>query len=324
MNTNIIYINSNKFTEGLQAAAGYPKLMAVNADQLAGLNTLKNDPKVLSMVNNEQQITQNATIVDMPTAQEPKEEMAPLIIETAKQGVAVPTGMNNKEELATTNMPDSSIMQVEGILQESVEPTPVSVSMEGVGSDIDIKPVSNESQNILDIPEAINNPIDMKLEETKTLEQATTTEIEDDYREQMAANAELQKEIQAIFDTAKRQALDAVATFLEKNTKKKIMNNQGNNQPIISEPMIDLGSTSVMQVPTPGTVLEQEMPASLSATPEIQDATVTVGNIPNEAPPAIDLQPMGVMPSPIPQPAPMSEVVGQNMEQNGPVLARVA
>ena len=104
MNTNIIYMNSKRFNEGLKVAAGSPKLMAVNADQLAGLNMLKNDTKVVSMMNNEQQeIVQGPTVVNMPAATEmPKEE--------------------NLMEQPQAATPAPEAPQQENLIQNNVEP----------------------------------------------------------------------------------------------------------------------------------------------------------------------------------------------------------
>ena len=354
MNTNIIYMNSKRFNDGLKVAAGSPKLMAVNADQLAGLNMLKNDTKVVSMMNNEQQeIVQGPTVVDMQATTEimPKEE--------------------NLEEQPQTKTASPEVVQHENLIQNTIEPQavmdmPQTPSVPNVVAEISgdtvvnnpqiqepIKETSAVNEPVVNVSEqnaALNNPepalentpaVDVNVPTNDTIDHTPSMGISsvdsaqansstDEYREQMAANAELQRKVQEIFDKAKREAMAAIGDFLEKNSKKKMSNNSTNLvQKEVDAPAMDLGASSVIQMPTPEVNLNTkiEVPPIPSVVPEMNSTNNGITEnapIQNEAP-AIDLQPMGMVSNgPITPPQSMGEVPGQVEEQSGPVLTRAA
>ena len=354
MNTNIIYMNSKRFNDGLKVAAGSPKLMAVNADQLAGLNMLKNDTKVVSMMNNEQQeIVQGPTVVDMPAATEmPKEEN---IVEQSQ--VATPTPeITQQENVIQNNVESQTVMDIpqtppvpdvvsktngdtiinNPATQEPIKETPVVnepvVNMSEQKPAMDLSAPAMESAPAVDISisetnNSINNTSSM---ENSSVDSVQANSSSDEYREQMAANAELQRKVQEIFDTAKREAMAAIGDFLEKNSKKKMSNNSANLvQKEVDAPAMDLGTGSVIQMPTPEVNLgmNAEVPPIPSVVPEMNSTNNGItesASIQNEVP-AIDLQPMGMVSNgPITPPQSMGEVPGQVEEQSGPVLARVA
>ena len=354
MNTNIIYMNSKRFNEGLKVAAGSPKLMAVNADQLAGLNMLKNDTKVVSMMNNEQQeIVQGPTVVDMPAATEmPKEEN---LMEQPQAATPAPEApqqenliQNNVEPQVVMDMPQTPpvsdvVPEINGDtivntqeVQEPINPAPVvnepAVNISEQNPVIDTSAPAMESApavdiNIQETNNTINNTPSM---ENSSLDSSNANLGTDEYREQMAANAELQRKVQEIFDTAKREAMAAIGDFLEKNSKKKMSSNSANFvQKEVETPAMDLGASSVIQMPTPEVNLgmNAEVPPIPNMVPEmnsINNGVTENAPIQNEAP-AIDLQPMGMVSNgPITPPQSMGEVPGQVEEQSGPVLARVA
>ena len=354
MNTNIIYMNSKRFNDGLKVAAGSPKLMAVNADQLAGLNMLKNDTKVVSMMNNEQQeIVQGPTVVDMPAATEmPKEENLMEQPQAVTPSPEVPQQenliQNNVEPQVVMDMPQTPpvsdvVPEINGDtivntqeVQEPINPAPVVnepiVNISEQSPVIDTSAPAMESAPAVDINtqetnNTINNTPSM---ENSSLDSSNANLGTDEYREQMAANAELQRKVQEIFDTAKREAMAAIGDFLEKNSKKKMSSNSVNFvQKEVETPAMDLGASSVIQMPTPEVNLgmNAEVPPIPNMVPEMNSINKGINEnapIQNEAP-AIDLQPMGMVSNgPITPPQSMEEVPGQVEEQSGPVLARVA
>ena len=354
MNTNIIYMNSKRFNEGLKVAAGSPKLMAVNADQLAGLNMLKNDTKVVSMMNNEQQeIVQGPTVVDMPAATEmPKEENLMEQPQAVTPSPEVPQQenliQNNVEPQVVMDMPQTPpvsdvVPEINGDtivntqeVQEPINPAPVVnepiVNISEQSPVIDTSAPAMESApavdiNIQETNNTINNTPSM---ENSSLDSFNANLGTDEYREQMAANAELQRKVQEIFDTAKREAMAAIGDFLEKNSKKKMSSNSANFvQKEVETPAMDLGASSVIQMLTPEVNLgmNAEVPPIPNMVPEMNSINKGITEnapIQNEAP-AIDLQPMGMVSNgPITPPQSMGEVPGQVEEQSGPVLARVA
>ena len=354
MNTNIIYMNSKRFNDGLKVAAGSPKLMAVNADQLAGLNMLKNDTKVVSMMNNEQQeIVQGPTVVDMPAATEmPKAENLMEQPQAVTPSPEVPQQenliQNNVEPQVVMDMPQTPpvsdvVPEINGDtivntqeVQEPINPAPVVnepiVNISEQSPVIDTSAPAMESApavdiNIQETNNTINNTPSM---ENSSLDSFNANLGTDEYREQMAANAELQRKVQEIFDTAKREAMAAIGDFLEKNSKKKMSSNSANFvQKEVETPAMDLGASSVIQMPTPEVNLgmNAEVPPIPNMVPEmnsINNGITENAPIQNEAP-AIDLQPMGMVSNgPITPPQSMGEVPGQVEEQSGPVLARVA
>lgn len=354
MNTNIIYMNSKRFNDGLKVAAGSPKLMAVNADQLAGLNMLKNDTKVVSMMNNEQQeIVQGPTVVDMPAATEmPKEENLMEQPQSATPAPEVPQQenliQNNVEPQVVMDMPQTPpvsdvVPEINGDtivntqeVQGPINPAPVVnepiVNISEQNPVIDTSAPAMESApavdiNIQETNNTINNAPSM---ENSSLDSSNANLGTDEYREQMAANAELQRKVQEIFDTAKREAMAAIGDFLEKNSKKKMSSNSANFvQKEVETPAMDLGASSVIQMPTPEVNLgmNAEVPPIPNMVPEMNSINKGITEnapIQNEAP-AIDLQPMGMVSNgPITSPQSMGEAPGQVEEQSGPVLARVA
>ena len=351
MNTNIIYMNSKRFNEGLKVAAGSPKLMAVNADQLAGLNMLKNDTKVVSMMNNEQQeIVQGPTVVDMPAATEmPKEENLMEQPQAVTPSPEVPQQenliQNNVEPKVVMDMPqtppaqnvepemngatviNNSAVQETPAVNETVTPA-VDASEQNVV--IDNPTPAIESTPVVELNTPVVNDA-INIENTAEVpSSATNVGTDEEYREQMAANAELQRKVQEIFDTAKREAMAAIGDFLEKNSKKKMSSNSANFvQKEVDAPAMDLGASSVIQMPTPEVNLgmNAEVPPIPNMVPEmnsINNGITENAPIQNEAP-AIDLQPMGMVSNgPITSPQSMGEAPGQVEEQSGPVLTRAA
>ena len=97
----------------------------------------------------------------------------------------------------------------------------------------------------------------------------------------------------------------------------------------VETPAMNLGASSVIQMPTPEVNLgmNAEVPPIPNMVPEmnsINNGVTENAPIQNEAP-AIDLQPMGMVSNgPITPPQSMGKVPGQVEEQSGPVLARVA
>ena len=355
MNTNIIYMNSKRFNEGLKVAAGSPKLMAVNADQLAGLNMLKNDTKVVSMMNNEQQeIVQGPTVVDMPATTEimPKEEnlveqpqtktASPEVVQhenliqnTIEPQVVMdmpqtPPAQNVEPEMNGATVINNSAVQETPAVNETVNEPAVNISEQNPVIDTSAPAMESAPAvdiNIQETNNTINNTPSM---ENSSLDSSNANLGTDEYREQMAANAELQRKVQEIFDTAKREAMAAIGDFLEKNSKKKMSSNSTNFvQKEVETPAMDLGASSVIQMPTPEVNLgmNAEVPPIPNMVPEmnsINNGITENAPIQNEAP-AIDLQPMGMVSNgPITPPQSMGEVPGQVEEQSGPVLARVA
>lgn len=338
MNTNIIYMNSKRFNDGLKVAAGSPKLMAVNADQLAGLNMLKNDTKVVSMMNNEQQeIVQGPTVVDMPAATEmPKAENLMEQPQAVTPSPEVPQQenliQNNVEPQVVMDMPQTPpvsdvVPEINGDtivntqeVQEPINPAPVvnepAVNISEQNPVIDTSAPAMESApavdiNIQETNNTINNTPSM---ENSSLDSSNANLGTDEYREQMAANAELQRKVQEIFDTAKREAMAAIGDFLEKNSKKKMSSNSANFVQKVPTPEVNLGMNAEVP-PIPNMVPEMN---------SINNGVTENAPIQNEAP-AIDLQPMGMVSnSPITPPQSMGEVPGQVEEQNGPVLTRAA
>ncbi len=358
MNTNVLYMNKKRLRPGLKSAASSPRFMAVNADQLAGLNALKNDPNVVAMMNNEpQEIIQDATVVNMPAAAEmPKEEnlmeqpqaAAPAQEVTPQENVI----QNTVEPQAVVDMSQTPpapnvVPEMNGdtvmnnpVVQEPIQDTPVvnenvtpAVNISAPNAVIDNTAPTMENTPAVDVNmTAVNEINNANIMENSSAVPSSTTNVgtDEEYREQMAANAELQRKVQEIFDTAKREAMAAIGDFLEKNSKKKMNNNSVNLTPKKAEtPAIDLGTNSVIQMPTPEVNVNAntQVPSMPSVAPEMSNANNGITEnaaIQNETP-VIDLQSMKMVPNaPITPPQSMGEVQGQIEEQNGPVLTRAA
>lgn len=354
MNSNVIYMNKKHLKPELKSAASSPRVMAVNADQLVGLTAHKSDPNVIAIENNEpQEIIQDATVVNMPAVAEmPKEEN----LMEQPQAVTPAQEVTQQENVIQNNVEPQVVMDM-----PKTPPVPdvvskmngdITVNNPATQEPIKEKPVVNEPVvNISEQNAALNNPVpamesaatmDLNIPGTRdtinnapgmensSVNSAQANSGMDEYREQMAANAELQRKVQEIFDTAKREAMAAIGDFLEKNSKKKMSSNSANFvQKEVDAPAMDLGASSVIQMPTPEVNLgmNAEVPPIPNMVPEmnsINNGITENAPIQNEAP-AIDLQPMGMVSNgPTTPPQSMGEVPGQVEEQNGPVLTRAA